>query len=415
MAFVVSFFFLKVSFRSFAKNKDYRKRRSKLRHNRSREAKHHTRQRGPIDKPSYQYGMVGQPNSDPFSLEPQHSSPGVQNAFGNSSGTAQVQGPPQSMTGQTAFGNDGGLGQASGQVGGQASGQVGGQASGQVGGQVSGQVGGQFGGQVGGPLVNDGGLGQASGLPGAMGTDGGLGHTVAGASHTGDPNLVPLITGLGITAATAGAAGLYAAATSSRSSSSRPSTGSSSQVLDPFATPTPTISRGGYHLPTRNTSHGYGQAPAGLSAPPNNITNKLSVSSVASTSSAYSHSSSAGNSSPNAMTDVNSGSFPPVLRSMEASSHQQQRHQSFGHVASLQVTNNADYEYNPYADVGSSFMGGASSSHAQEAPIYENDEQGRPLNYPQEKVPFVHLDGALYQEPPDNDHRSGYEPPAYIE
>jgi len=56
-------------------------------------------------------------------------------------------------------------------------------------------------------------------------------------------------------------------------------------------------------------------------------------------------------------------------------------------------------------------MGGASSS--QEAPLY--DEQGRPLNMPPEKVPFVHLDGALYQEHPEDDQRSGYEPPAYIE
>jgi len=100
---------------------------------------------------------------------------------------------------------------------------------------------------------------------------------------------------------------------------------------------------------------------------------------------------------------------------MEASLHQQQDQQhhrrTFGRVASRQVTNNADYEYQPYAGIGSSSLGGVSSS--QEAPLY--DGRGRPLNMPPEKVPLVHLDGALYQESSGDDPRSGYEPPAYIE
>ena len=375
---------------------------------------HGPHHRGPLlEKPSYQYGMVGQPASNPVSLEP----PAVQHAFGNSGGTGQAQGPPQSIAGQTINGNDGGLGHASGQFGGQVSGQ----ASGQVSGQVSGQASGQISGQVSGPLANDGGLGQASGPSGALGT--GLGQNVAGASHgvignmapiarTGDPSLVPLITGVG---SRVGASGLLAAATSSRPSSSRPSSGSSSQVLGPLVTPAKP--QGGY-LPTQqswNTSHGYGQAHAGPSTPPNNdVTTEVSISRTASTSSAYSHSSWIGEPSTSYIVDDNSGSVPPILPSMEASSHQQQQYQqhrqrtSFGRVPSRQVAN---YEYQPYADVGSSSMGGASSS--QEAPVY--DEQGRPLNISSEKAPLVHLDGALYQESSGDDPRSGNEPPAYIE
>lgn len=324
--------------------------------------------------------MVGQPTSNPVSLGPQHSLPAVQNAFGNSSGTGQAQGLPQSTAGQAVTGNDGGLGQASGQAS--------------------------------GPLGNDGGLGQTSGAPGALGTNGGLGQTVAGASHgvnmppiahTGGPSLIPLVTGIGTRA---GASGL-AAATSSRPSSSRPSTGSSSQALGPLVTPAKP--QGGY-LPTLqswNTSHGYEQAHAGPSTPPNNTT-KLSISSSATTSSAYSSGSWMGNPPTNHITG---GGVPPILPSMEASVHQQQykqhhRRTSFGRVASRQVTNNADY-------IGSSSVGGVGSS--QEAPLY--DQQGRlsRLNLPPEKAPLVHLDGALYQEPPGDDPRSGNQPPAYIE
>ena len=126
--------------------------------------------------------------------------------------TGQVQGFSQSTAGgQTVIENNGGLGQASGQTS--------------------------------GPLGNNGGLGQASGPPGAMGADGGLGQTVTGGhgvvgnlapvAHTGNPSLVPLIAGIGTAAA---ASGVYAATTSSRPSSSRPSTGTSSQSLGPLVT-----------------------------------------------------------------------------------------------------------------------------------------------------------------------------------
>ena len=347
--------------------------------------------------------MVGQPTSIPVSLGPQPTLPTVQNAFGNSSGIGQAQGPPQSTAGQVG-----------GQVGGQTSGQVSGQTSGQVSGQTSGQFGGQTSGQVSGqtsgPLGNNGGFGQASGPSGALGSGGGLGHPVAGTSHgvisnmppiahTGDPSLIPLITGIGTTAA---ASGLLAAATSSRPSSSRPSTGSS-QVLGPLVTPAKP--RGGY-LPTAqswNTSHGYGQAQAGPSTLPNNAT-KLSISSVASTSSAYSHTTGIGDSSTNRTMGENSGSVPPILPSMEGSSRLQQYQQHLRRTtsASRQVTTNADYH--PYAEVGTSSMGAADSS--QEAPLY--DESGRPLNMPPEKAPLVHLDGALYQESPGDDPSPEY-------
>jgi len=248
-------------------------------------------------------------------------------------------------------------------------------------------------------LSNDGGLGQASGPPGALGTDRGLGQTVAGASHGVIGNR---------RATTVGASGLLAAGTSSRPSSSRPSTGSSSQAPGPLVTSAKF--HGGY-LPTLqswSSSHGYEQAHAGPSTLPNNNGRRLSIASKASTSSAYSHSS-----------DGNGHSVQqPILPSMEAGSHQQQyqqRHRpnSSDRVASRRrVTNNADYEYRPYTDVGSSSMGGASSS-SQEVPLY--NEQGRPSNMPPEKAPLVHLDGALYQEPPRDDSRSRYEPPAYIQ
>ena len=319
--------------------------------------------------------MVGQPTSNPISLDPQHPLPAVQNAFGNSSGIGQAQGPLQPTANQGIMGNDGGLGQASGQAGGQVSGQVGGQASGQVGGQVSGQVSGQ----ASGPLGYDGGLGQASGPPGALGTDGGFGQTVAGAghgvignmpsiAHTGDPSLVPLIIGTGTAASASGL--LAAAAISSRPSSSRPSTGSSSQALGPLVTPA--NPQGGYQPTPQswNTSHGYGgQASAGPStvSKNNGTTTNLSISSVASASSAYSSASWMGNSSSNRNAGGNNRS-------------------------------------------GGGGGGGGGASSSQEAPVY--DEQGRPLNMPPEKAPLVHLDGALYQ---DDDSRSGYEPPAYIE
>ena len=343
--------------------------------------------------------MVGQQTSIPVSLEPQHSLPAVQNAFGNSSGTGQAQGLPQSAAGQAVIGNDGGLGQASGQVSG----------------------------QVSGPLGNGGGLGQASGPPGALGTNGGLGQTAAGASHgvignmppithTGDPSLIPLIagtgtTGLKSTAVSARASGLHAPATSSRPSSSRPSSGSSSQVLGPLVTPAKP--QGGY-LPTLqnwSASRLYDQPHAGPSNPPinNNGTTEPLISCSASTSSEYSHESWTEDPSTN-----NSGSIPPVLPSMDPSLHQQQYQQHHRRTSNGRVVSNntqADYEYQPYADAGSSSRGRASSS--QEAPLY--DEQRRPLNVPPEKGTLVHLDGALYQEPSGEDARSGHEPPAYIE
>ena len=255
------------------------------------------------------------------------------------------------------------------------------------------------------------------GLAAACQTVAGAGHSVIGGmppiAHTGDPSLIPLITGIGTTP---GAAGLLAVANSSRPASSRPSTGSSSQASGPLVTP---ANPQGSYLPTVqswNTGHGYEQAYAGPSTSRNNNgnTTKLSISSSASMSSAYSHGSWMGDTSTIHNTGDNSGSIPPILPSMEASSHQQQyqqRRTSFGRVASQQATNNAGYEYQPYRDGGSSSMGGGSSS--QEAPVY--DEQGRPLNIPPEKVPLVHLDGALYQEPSTDDSRSGHAPPAYIE
>lgn len=348
-----------------------------------------------IENPSYQYGMVGKPSSNPVSLEPLSLPPAVPNAFG-SGGSGQGQGLSQSTAGgQFAVANDGGLGQAIGQVGGQASGQVSGQAS--------------------GPLANVGGLPQASGPPGALGTGGSLGQAVTGGhgvvgnllpiAHTGNPSVVPLIAGVGNAAATSGA---YAAATSARPSSSR-STESSSQALGPLVTPAK--SQGGYPPGLQSWSHGYGQGHAGPSSPGKKRTNgpgpsKLSLSSTTSVPSAYSHTS--------YNTSDNNGSVSSVLPSMGAGSQQQQqqhRRTSFG----PQATNSNQH----YGEIGSSSssssMGGAAGSSSQEAPVY--DEQGRPLNMPPEKAPLVHLDGALYQQPSrgDSTRRSGNAPPAYIE
>jgi len=254
--------------------------------------RHGPRHKGPVlEKPSYQYGMVGQSVSNPVSQRPLQSPPNVQNTFGNSSGVGQTQGLPQSTTGQAVIGNDGSLGQASGQVGG----------------------------QIGGPLGNGGGSGQGFGPPGALGTNGGLGQTGHGVVIS---NMPPLITGI---TSIAGASGLLAAATSARSSSS----GTSSHALGPPVSPA--RSQGGY-LPIREswntTSHGYGQALAGPSTPPPNNNNGRVLTkrpSVASTSSAYSRSSWVGESSTNPIADDNRrGSAPPILPSMEGSSRQQQ-------------------------------------------------------------------------------------------
>ena len=347
-----------------------------------------------LEKPSYQYGMVGQPSSNPVTLDSPPST--VQ--------TGQAQGFSQSTAGgQAVIGNNGGLGQASGQVGGQASAQVSGQTS--------------------GPLGNNGGLGQASGPPGAMGTDGGLGQTVTGGhgvignlapvAHTGNPSLVPLIAGIGTAAA---ASGVYAATTSSRPSSSRPSTGTSSQALGPLVTSA--NPQGGYPPGLQTyVSHGYGQAHAGPSTPLNNNNNnnngpghtKPLHSSAAGAPSAYRHTSTKYNAADN------SGSVPPALPSMGASSHQQQHQRTpFGPQV---TTNSTNYEYQRYPEIGSSSssMGdaGPSSSSSQEVPLY--NEEGRPLNMPPEKAPLVHLDGALYQHPPQGNSRPRNEPPAYIE
>ena len=318
-----------------------------------------------IEKPSYQYGVVGQPNSALVNA-------GGQNAFGNGSGTGQAQGLPQSTADQAAIGNGGGLGHASGQSS--------------------------------GLLGNGGGFGQASGLSGAS-----HGVNMPSTAYTGDPSLIPLIQRrLTIEGASAG----LLAAASSPSPSSRPSSATSSQVLGPLVTST---------RQSWITNHGYAQAPSGPSTlRKNNNGSKLSISSVASTSSAYSNSSWVGDSSTNPVTNDNGNNVPqPILPSMEASSsHQQQdpRRDSFGRVLTVrQVTNNADHEYRPYSGVGSSSLGDGGVRSSQEVPVY--NEQGRPLNMPPEKAPLVHLDGALYQEPstPRDRLRSGYGPPAYIE
>ena len=314
--------------------------------------------------------MVGQPNSILANA-------GGQNTFGNGSGTGQAQGLPQSTSDQAVVGNGGGLGHANGQT----------------------SV------QVGGSLANGGGMGQASGPPGALGTNGashGVISNIPPVVYTGDPSLVPLIQRrLTIEGSSSG---LLAAAPTSRfspSPSSRPSSsGTSSQVLGPLVTST---------RQSWITNNGYAQAHSGPSNLQKNNGSKLSISSVASTSSAYSNSSWVGDPSTKPVTDDNGNNVPPVLPSMEASSHQQQqdpRRDSFGRVLTVrQVINNADNEYRPYS--GSSSMGGVRAS--QEVPLY--DERGRPLNMPPEKAPLVHLDGALYQD----QRRSGYEPPAYIE
>ena len=426
--------------------------------------------------------MVGHQSSDPFSVEPLQPSPAVQNAFGNNGGstTGQAQGMLGNVShastagGQAVTSNGGGTAQASAQA---SSAQASAQASNA---QASAQASSA---QAQGPLGNsgqasgigqsttgvsgtNGGLGQASGPPGTLGTDGGLGQTVVSGggpsvvsnlppiSHAADPSLIPLVAEIG---AAAVGSGIYAAATSSRHSS-RPSTGSSSQVLGPLVTPaTP---QGSYPsaLQNWNASRGYGQAQAGPSTFPNNYGNdapRPSFGSVASTGSAYSTSSLIGDSSgpPNlpsmgassqyqqqhhrhtsSFSDSGGSGGPPNLPSMGASSQYQQHHRhtsSFGRVASLQVANNTDYGYQPYAEAGSpSFsrsvsagagIGGGSSSSSsprqqqqqQQAPLY--DGKGRPVDMPPEKAPLVHLDGGLYQEPPSRNPNSANEPPAYIE
>ena len=290
----------------------------------------------PVEKPSYQYGMIGQPSSNPDTLE-SPPPPTIQ--------TGQVQGFSQPTAGgQTVIENNGGLGQASDQTS--------------------------------EPLGNNGGLPQASGPPGAMGTDGVLGQTVTGShgvvgnlapvAHTGNPSLVPLIAGIETAAA---ASGVYAATTSS--SSSRPSTGTSSQALGPLVTSA---------NPQGDPGHTKASHPSTAYAPL-----------------AYRHTWT------NYNAGDNSGSVASALPLMGASSHQQQHQPTpFG----PQETNSTNHEYQRHPEIGSSpsSMGDPGPSSSQEVPLY--NEEGRPLNMPPEKAPLVYLNGVLYQRPSEGNSRS---------
>ena len=375
--------------------------------------------------------MVGLPSSNPVSLSLQDQSAAVQNVYGNNGGSGQAPGPQsmtQSTASQAAVGNNGGLSQGvtQGPVandGGLSQGVTQGPV-GNDGGltQATGQ-GATTGGH--GVLGNNGGLGQAAGPSGTVGTDGGLGQTVSGGGNGvvsnlppithNDPSIIPLIAGIGAAAA---ASGVYAAATSSRPSSSRPSSSSSSQPL--ITSPKP---QGNYPtaLQNWNAVHGYGQAQAGPSTSSNNDNGVgPSRGSPHSSISAYSHSSWVGNSSTRHKMgegSSSSGGVPGILPSMGAaasSSQQRPRHTSFSRLP-LQVTNNSDDEYQPYTDTGpSSFtMGASSSSNSDQVPSY--DGKGRPSNMLPEKAPIVHLDGALYQQPPRGGPRAETAPPDYME
>lgn len=374
-----------------------------------------------LDKPSYKYGMVGQQSSDPFSIGPTYTDPTVpvvSNAFGNAGGSGQQAAGPQAMSQSMAnarpavIGNDGGLGQASGQGAfgnlGQSISHAQPAAIGNDGGlgQGIGQGGGGLGQGIGqGAYGHGGGLGQGMGqaTQGGFGNDGGLGQSTAGGHGIiGNPssaahNPSVIIAGIG---AAAGASGVYAATSSPRSSSSRPST-ASLQPIGPLIVPGEP--QAGYLPANWNANHGYGQAYAGPSTSSDNNNNSgggaVRKSSVASTQSTYSRTSwFAGDDNPGA------GSSS---RQQQAHQYQQHPRNAFGRVPPLQVTNTS-YEY-PSAEAGAS----SSMDSSAQAPSY--DGKGRPLNMHPEKPPLVHLDGGAYQQPTTDRARSENEPPAYMD
>ena len=282
------------------------------------------------------------------------------------------------------------------------------------------------------------------GLEGQSFNDIGSQPSQAPPHHLRNPSLTPLLGAVGVAAVGAGAASL--------STHSRPST-SDSQPIGPMVTQAgqgqgpiyppssfpPALQNWGPNQTygVANTQGGYnaqGLAPfssgqASGSMPPSSLAHNTSIGSTGSapsTMSSWGAPSGAGSST---------GPYtPPIIPIIAGNirNNQQQRYEDpFNRTGSpvsiqeqriLQVTNNAEpsspYDrgsiYDPnayYAESSSSssaaVAGPSSSSSAgpsggtsnASSSAFAMDGKGRPLNMSGEKVPIVHLDGGLYQQP----------------
>ena len=287
--------------------------------------------------------------------------------------------------------------------------------------------------------------------------------------HLRNPSLTPLLGAVGVAAVGAGAASL---STTSRPSTSRPSTSASdSQPLGLMVTQAGQGQGPGYPPSSfppalqnwgpnqtygaANTQGGYngqGLAPSSGQAsglvPTSSLAPNTSIGSTGSapsTISSWSAPSGAGSS-----TGPYTPPIIPIIAGNVRDNRQQQYADPFNRTGSpvsiqeqriLQVTNaepSSPYDtgsiYDPnayYAEGSSSSSAAAGSSSlvgpsggAASAGAFATDGKGRPFNTAGEKVPIVHLDGGLYQQPVPGAQMgsgnattqpTGPAPPAYTE
>lgn len=387
----------------------------------------HYKKKVPEPKP-YDYGMIGQQNANPIDMSPPGSPKPMQTTFGNQAAQAGQNG--SSATGAQSMGQPG-VGQSAAQANGMVQGIGNSSGAGQgVGAQSSAHA-----------------IGNASGQ--------GLGPGQSAApqppAHLRTSSLTPLLAGV---AAAAAAGGVNAAI----AGSSRPSTSSSS--LEPqvgFASP----QNSGY--PAQGASSPSMYPPAlqnwaatqqqgqGYAAGVSNVQGYGSGPVMGQGAGPLSHNGSAGSYTSSAWGAPASSSgaqhvgIPPLVPVPVGGARRQsaqpvppppQQQQAYAQYEDpfarsgspvsvqeqriLQVTNAdpATPLYPPAGPSRQSYFGGqlhdagsssAGPSSANTAPAV--DGKGRRLNLQGEKVPLVHLDGGLYQEPEPNAPAPA--PPAY--
>lgn len=370
----------------------------------------HYKKKAPETKP-YDYGMIGQQATNPINITPPSSPPPMQSSLGMQSG-------------QSAGLHSGsqGIGHGTGLDGGQSLGNGQGVSN-------TGSAGQGFGGQTSG-------LGQGIGP----------GHTAAPQPpvHLRNPSLTPLLAGVAVAAGAAGANAAVAGSSRPSTASSMeplvmhasshgggsfpPTSASSSSSMYPPALQSWTAAQGFTPQSSASNVQGYGVGPSmnhgSAVAGPSSLTHNTSAGSYGSSSWSAPSTSSMGISpmAPvvvgGARNSTQQQSFAqyddPFARSGSPVSVQEQR--------ILQVTN-ADPATPVYPPIGpsrQSYLGGSAGPSAigigrqtvdRTAGTQGVDGKGRPLNVVGEKVPLVHLDGELYQEPaPDAPAPA---PPAY--
>ena len=305
------------------------------------------------------------------------------------------------------------------------------------------------------------------GLDGQGFNDIGIQPSQAPSHHVRNPSLTPLLGAVGVAAVGAGAASL---STISRPSTSRPSTSTSdSQYVGPMVTqagqsqgpgyppssypsvlqnwgPNQTYgatNQGGYNAQGLASSTGQASGSVATSSlAPNPSVG--SMGSVPSTISSWGAPSGAGSS-----TGPYTPPMIPIIAGSVRNNRQQQYEDPFNRTGTsssvstqeqriLQVTN-ADppssydrgsiYDPNVYYAEGSSSSSAAAGSSslagpsggASSASAFVMDGKGRRRNTSREKVPIVHLDGGLYEQPAQmgfenaTSQSPGQAPPAYRE